>query len=497
MRPDLRPDDKLQVEDDITASVVVPRETLKDFDAKYPNRSVKLVQNCESVLFQRPDDAIHRGYDTQAESDIAGPGVFLSNFEPLTVDQVKSLVERVVEFDQYTAPMQRLLANFVENPVSRYVVSSAHPRLVNGKPTKNPRYQQRRPDLVNPQDSYLAEVCARLDRGVPSAEPLHFPVNAVLAGRRNNPADDSIGLPPLAVYNPIHFQELPELFMDFVSSLTGKSPSTTGFGSEGALTKGPFNALWPVVDLNNALVSYMLTGYAGFTTAAGYVGPRFRMDHDISMLVPEIWCRIQVQERDPKFLLEQRCLEKVEDFEYEGRKVLASRLGYRITSQFVDRFFGRIFETPDAVFSDELLQPERQDLAAFVSGVESIVEAQKRVARNYFEDGSVDAACPPLKALLHVMVHGHYEGMGIDEPALRAMFSREALVASEWYQERLRVKQERDVALWRRHVAALEVVDSKGLLPVAQEQLARVSAASYLDELVGTIGADPFTLQFN
>ncbi len=49
-------------------------------------------------------------------------------------------------------------------------------------------------------------------------------------------------MPPLAVYNPIHYQELPELFMDFICSLTGKSPSTTGFGSEGALTKGPFNA---------------------------------------------------------------------------------------------------------------------------------------------------------------------------------------------------------------------------------------------------------------
>ena len=107
----------------------------------------------------------------------------------------------------------------------------------------------------------------------PTDKPVHFPVNAVLAGRRNSPPDPEIGLPPLAVYNPIHYQELPELFMEFVSSLTGKSPSTTGFGSEGALTKAPFNALWPVVDLNNALVSAIVTGYAGFTTSAGYVGP--------------------------------------------------------------------------------------------------------------------------------------------------------------------------------------------------------------------------------
>ena len=36
------------------------------------------------------------------------------------------------------------------------------------------------------------------------------------------------------------------------------------------------------------------------------------------------------------------------------------------------------------------------------------------------------------------------------------MFAREALLASSWYQERLRTKQERDIALWRRHVHSLE-----------------------------------------
>ena len=172
--------------------------------------------------------------------------------------------------------------------------------MVDGKPSKNPRYLQKRPDLENPRETYLAEIAARLEREIPAGHPVHFPVNAVLAGRRNSPPDPEIGLPPLAVYNPIHYQELPELFMEFVSSLTGKSPSTTGFGSEGALTKAPFNALWPVVDLNNALLSAILTGYAGFTTSAGYVGPQVRVDHDISMLVPEIWCRMRVHERDPQ-----------------------------------------------------------------------------------------------------------------------------------------------------------------------------------------------------
>ena len=397
--------------------------------------------------------------------------------------------------------MKRLLAEFVQGGGPEYVVCSAHARLVDGKPSKNPRYLQTRPDLANPRESYLAEVCARLDREVPADQQVHFPVNAVLAGRRNNPPDAKAGIPPLAVFNPIHYQELPELFMDFICSLTGKSPSTTGFGSEGALTKGPFNALWPVVDVNNALVSFILTGYAGFTTAAGHVGPNYRVDHDISMLVPEIWCRVKVDERDPQFLIANGYLEKLNDFEFNGRMVLASRLGYRITALFADRFLGRIFETPDSVFPEELLRPEKQDPAVFAAGVESIVEAQRRVALNYFEDGSVAAACPPLQALLHIMVHGDWEGKGIEHPDVRALFTRDSVLASDWYQERLKVKQERDVALWRRHLAALEAfrtsaqsahVDIAARLATAQEQLARVSAPAYLEELLGTIGADPF-----
>ena len=65
----------MQTEDDITASTVVPGELI----GMEPGRSYKIVENCENLLFQRPDDAVHRGYDKQAERDIAGPGTFLSN----------------------------------------------------------------------------------------------------------------------------------------------------------------------------------------------------------------------------------------------------------------------------------------------------------------------------------------------------------------------------------------------------------------------------------
>ena len=501
LRPDFNPADKVQVEDDITASVVLPRKSLDHLDAEYQNESVKLVNNCENFLFQRPDDAIHRGFDKEAERDISLPGNFLSNFEPLGAEQAREIVDHVLSFDQYTEPMKHLLHEFVDHPTTEFVVSSAHPRMVDGQPSKNPRYLQKRPDLVNPRDLYVAEVGTRLAREIPPEKAVYFPVNAVLAGRRNNPPDPKTGIPPLAVYNPIHYQELPQLFMDFICSLTGKSPSTTGFGSEGALTKGPFNAMLPVVDVNNALVSAILTGYSGFTTAAGHIGPKYRIDHDNSMLVPELWCRMRVAERDPKFLIDNGFLEKVEDLEFNGQKVLASRLGYRITELFVDRFLGRIFEMPSTVFPEQILRPEKQDLPMFATGVQAITEAQRSVALNYFKDGSVDAACPPIRALLHIMAHGEYEGMCESDPRVLKMFTRESLLASDWYRDRLRAKQSIDVALWTRHNAALEELVAKGEPPpqfdwdsrftAAREQAERVTSDSYLAELVGTIGADP------
>jgi hypothetical protein len=501
LRPDFDPADKVQVEDDITASVVLPKESLNHIDPEYRNPSVKLVQNCEMRLFQRPDDAIHRGFDKEAEADMAAPDNFISNFEPLDQQAVEEILNGVVEFDKYTEPMKRLLKEFVADPHPAYVVSSAHPRMVDGAPSKNPRYLQRRPDLVKPRDVYVGEIGTRLAREIPADKPAWFPVSAVLSGRRNNPPDPKTGVPPLAVYNPIHYQQLPELFMDFICSLTGKSPSTTGFGSEGALTKGPFNALPPVIDINNALVSAIVTGYAGFTTAAGHIGPNYRMDHDNSMLVPELWCRMRVFEREAEYLIDRGYFEKVDDIAFEGRTVLASRLGYRITASFVDHFLGRIFEVPGAVFPEELLRPETQGLATFAAGVDAIVEAQRLVALNYFEDGSIEAACPPIKALLHVMAHGHYNGMTEKDPALRALFGREALINSDWYKERLRTKQERDKVLWSRHKCALTEFLANGpdrdetawraTLCRVNRQLERVSSVEYLQELNGTIGLEP------
>ncbi|MFQ5559571.1 MAG: hypothetical protein ACE5FU_03155, partial [Nitrospinota bacterium] len=422
VRQDFIPSQKLQWEDDISASITLGANWTKNSDPQYKNLSVKIVENCEYRFFQRPDDAKIRGYDKQAEADISTGGNFLSNFEPLKVKDAKDLYELAVSFDKYTSPMQQLIKKVAGEKSCRYFVSSAHPRIVNGRPTKNPRYLQLRPGLADDRKLYIARTGIRLQRKIPADEPVYTPVNAVLPGRRNNPAEK--GIRSLAVYNPIHFQELPELFMDFICSLTGKSPSTTGAGSEGALTKGPFNSLLPTVDLNNALLSFILTGYQGFSTASGYIGHKFQVNHDISLLIPELWCRLNESERDPEFLKKKGLLEKLEDFEHKGKKVLASRLGYRITGEFAAYFMGRIFDNPGAVFDEEMLKPELQGLDEFVDGIDNIVEAQRRIGMEYISSAAIETAIPPLKALVYLMVYGEFEGNTISSPRIRRLFTR-------------------------------------------------------------------------
>lgn len=501
LRSDFIPAAKLQMEDDITASTVIASHRLNHLNSDYASPSVKLVANCEYRLFQRPDDAIIPGYDKQAERDFAQPTNFLSNYEPLRPADAVRLMEDAVEFDRFSPPMQNLIREASTMTRPDYFCCPAFPRVIHGKPSRNPRYLQDRPDLIDQQETWLAEVGARLLRRTPLDQPLHFPVNAVLPGRRNNPPDGPIR--SLAVFNPIHYMELPELFIEYIASLTGKSPSTTGAGSEGALTKGPFNALLPITDLNNALVAAILTGHHGFVTAAGYIGPRYRFDHDISLMVPEIWCRMSAEEQDPAYLIRNRFLERVEDFEYEGKKVPASRLGYRITPRFVNAFFGRVFTNPSVVFTEEMLRPERQDLAVFVDGINNIVETGRGVAEMYCEDGSIDLACPPLRALIEIMAGRNADDAALHDRSFRALFTREYLLASDWYAKRLKRQQEHDIALCKRHIAAIksflasgahqDVADRCNLdkrLAATEERLARSQSDEYLTELIGSLGRD-------
>ena len=505
LRPDFVAAAKVQMEDDISATITLPFEAVPNKGPELLNKSLKLVENCEYLFFQRPDEAINRGYDKQAEEDLSRLNNFTTNYEPLSARDGQEIIEEAISFDKYTEPIKNLIIQGAADTQGLYFISPSHPRrLSDGSISKNPRYLQPNPNFSDPTSGYLAKTGLRFARKIPIADEVCFPITDVLPGRRNNPSNKKDRIRPLSVYNPIHYQELPELFMDFVCSLTGKSPSTTGAGSEGALTKGPFNMLPAITDLNNALLSYILTGYHCFTTPAGHIGPKHRFDHDISILIPELWCRLGIREKDPEYLIREGFFEKVEDLEYKGEKIPASRLGYRMTKKFMFKFFGRIFEEPLSVFSEEVLKPELQNLEDYVDGIKNICEAQKRVAEMYFEDGSIEAAVPPLKILLHIMAYGNYEGKDISDPELRETFTRQVSLESPWYAERLKLKQKREADLWSGHIAYIETFLSDPInaplaeelslpekLTWARENLKEIESARYLASLAGTIGADP------
>lgn len=505
LRPDFIAAAKVQMEDDISVSTTIPAGKVSYLRADMKQKSLKFVENCEYLFFQRPDEAINKGYDKQAESDLSRENTFATNYRPLSSEDAKEIILDAIEFDKFTQPIKDIIIKGAQEKSGKYFVSTSHPRILDDNTiSKNPRYLQVRPEFNNPIDRYLANVGVRLARNIPNDKPVLFPVDDILPGRRNNPSDHTKGIRPLSVYGPIHYQQLPELFMDFICSLTGKSPSTTGAGSEGALTKGPFNMLSPATDLNNSLISLILSGYNAFSTPAGYIGPNKKFDHDISILIPELWCRLKPREKNPQNLIEEGLLDKIDDFEHEGELIKASRLGYRINEAFAFKYFGRIFEEPMTVFPQEVLKPELQSMQDFVDGIKNICEAQKKVALLYFEDKSVDYAIEPLKALLHIMAHGHYEGKDEKDPEIRKMFTADYVLNSEWYAERLKTKQQIECSYYQKQIEYIQSFMSEKINEsIAQElqleqrihrlkeHLSKIEQSDYLDSLRGTIGADP------
>ncbi len=513
LRLDVEAAEKVQELDDITGTVIVPRRLVKDLvasDRIAP--AYKFNKNPEYRLFQRPDDAIHPGYDVPTEEQYgASHGLFLSNSRAIEIAETRDLVEDRLKFDKYTAPMQERIIRAARcDGQEGFLAISSEPVIdADGQLSKNQRFleKMRRGDYEF--RAHIAEIGERLSRKIGIDKPVLFPTTDVLTGHRLNPPDRKLGIPPLCVYNPIHYRETPEAFIDLISSLTGKSPSTfaTQVESEGALTKGPFNCLLPIHDLNDRFVTHLLTQESIFVTAAGYIGPYIRVDHDISLLVAEIWARMKPEERDPRFLIKAGHLVKMQDFKFKGETLLASRLGYRIHN--FDKFIARVYDRPNQVFTREMLQPELQSREIFAEGLRTITESQRVVAERYFQDGSINLACPPLKALLHIMRDGHYQGRTLHDPSLRKFFTLQTMLRAEWYRgARLRTLHERQLSHWRSGVESIQTYlqgpdvisdeDRKMLmrrLLRARQTLTRLEKSSPKKIYLYTIGADPGILR--
>ena len=510
LRKDFIPAQKLLAEDDITVSTVAPLRLLNEIGPGNFKESAKFVHNCEYRLFQRPDDAIHRGFDKQTEKDLARPGNFISNFECLDQEDAVEQVSKTLTFEKYTDPMKELILTASEKvgEASQFV-SSANPRIVDGKPTKNPRYLQTRPDLFDPKSVYLSLSGTRLRRKIDRQNSVLYPVRSVLPGRRNNPSEDGGKIRPLCCFAPIHYLELPELFIDFIVSVTGKSPSTTGAGSEGALTKAPFNAILPIHDLNAALVSYASTGQGAFVTSAGYIGPKYKVAHDVSLLIPEIWSRLRDYENDPSDMISKGYLEKVPKMKHNGIDLPTEYLGYRITRRFAHEFLGRIFTDPVSVFPEDMIRPELQDEEQYADSLNNLVDAGRIVAARYFKDGCIEKACPPLKALLEIMANGSWDGKGLLDKDFRKLFDPASILKSEWYHQRLDTRIEVTKKYWQGRIEYLEEFvkdhankEASRKLDVEKRLMFSRDALSRLDEsdeaisrIHGCLGVDPSIYQ--
>ena len=134
------------------------------------------------------------------------------------------------------------------------------------------------------------------------------------------------------------------------------------------------------------------------------------------------------------------------------------------------------------------------------------------MARAYFEDGTAEALCPPLRVLVTIMATGSFEGMDETHPDVRAMFERDAILDSDWYRERLAVKQTREVERWTRHAGYVArraqeqsevdhgfgddaIVENQAREAHVARQLERVRSPEYLQSLFGTVGAESFATE--
>src|SRR5690625_8014219 len=99
------------------------------------------------------------------------------------------------------------------------------------------------------------------------------------------------------------------------------------------------------------------------------------------------------------------------------------------------------------------------------------------------------------------MANGSWEGKTCHDAEVRNLFTRDYLLKSDWYQNRLKRQQKHDRALYERHVAYLEnyleanagrsVCDRLRLnerLKLAKENLDSAKSPEYLEWLRGGIG---------
>ena len=166
---------------------------------------------------------------------------------------------------------------------------------------------------------------------------------------------------------------------------------------------------------------------------------------------------------------------------------------------------GRIFDNPATVFPEDMLKPELQSIEDYVDGINNIVEAQQKVAKAYIEDGSIEAAIPPLKAILYIMAEGKFDGHDINSPEVRNLFNYKNVISSDWYKERLEKKVCLEIVRLTQSLEYLSnikesmisdlmnepvIKDISTKIDSVEQELEKAKANDAWKDYIGTIGAD-------
>ena len=103
-----------------------------------------------------------------------------------------------------------------------------------------------------------------------------------------------------------------------------------------------------------------------------------------------------------------------------------------------------------------------------------------------------------------MMAYGNYEGKEMSDPELRGYFTRDYIINSDWYKDRLKLKQQKDISFYTKQINYLETfisnpgntqqvieMDLNGRLQTVKDLYNEANTEAYLKGLEGTIGADP------
>ena len=108
---------------------------------------------------------------------------------------------------------------------------------------------------------------------------------------------------------------------------------------------------------------------------------------------------------------------------------------------------------------------------------------------------------------LPILAEGTFEGETIESKSIRDLFSKANVLNSDWYLDRLKNKQQIDVALIQKKIANLEAFITNPMnhslikefkylerLQEAEETLFYYQSEAYLSALFGTLGAEAIAL---